>query len=624
MKFYIILALLLSCILCTSFTPNSTKPLDMIRFDIKNQTSQIVSLLDEMIDISGSSNKTSKYQQTKLIQLLKKVRIHYKTIEWLISYIDNESEKLIIGPPLSKLDEHIPSTIIMEPEGIQAIEEIICNDFQNENISTVKALTNQLKQHILDINGNIQSVLITDREILEALRNNIIRIYAIGLTSSDSPCFDQQLEEAVQSWNITGKYILLYMPMIQNNHDLQNKITKIIGKGEAFLHRYRTIQDFDYWSFIAQYANPLYEQILYLHQQSGIELDHEVSRRNRIINYAAKTIFHSNALNPMAYSRNQYEVFSDEKKELGKILFYDVALSKNYKMSCATCHNPSIAFTDGETKSKGSLPGTHTQRNAPTLINSALSTKYFYDMSTSYLEEQIEHVVNNSIEFNTDYMEISSRLSQNQDINELMKKIYPKSSNNTISSGLISSALAMYIRSLISFESPVDSLLRGDSIKKYSILNGKHLKKVKDGFNIFMGKAQCGTCHFPPTFSGLVPPLYNDNDSEIIGVPSHSTSKILDPDIGRAGVYKYSSIIYNHAFKTPGIRNIAKTSPYMHNGVYKSLQQVIDFYNNGGGIGLGIKLSNQTLPANALNLHKKEKENLIHFMNALNSPVSNY
>lgn len=624
MKFYIILALLLSCILCTSFTPNSTKPLDMIRFDIKNQTSQIVSLLDEMIDITGSSNKTSKYQQTKLIQLLKKVRIHYKTIEWLISYIDNESEKLIIGPPLSKLDEHIPSTIIMEPEGIQAIEEIICNDFQNENISTVKALTNQLKQHILDINGNIQSVLITDREILEALRNNIIRIYAIGLTSSDSPCFDQQLEEAVQSWNITGKYILLYMPMIQNNHDLQNKITKIIGKGEAFLHRYRTIEDFDYWSFIAQYANPLYEQILYLHQQSGIELDHEVSRRNRIINYAAKTIFHSNALNPMAYSRNQYEVFSDEKKELGKILFYDVALSKNYKMSCATCHNPSIAFTDGETKSKGSLPGTHTQRNAPTLINSALSTKYFYDMSTSYLEEQIEHVVNNSIEFNTDYMEISSRLSQNQDINELMKKIYPKSSNNTISSGLISSALAMYIRSLISFESPVDSLLRGDSIKKYSILNGKHLKKVKDGFNIFMGKAQCGTCHFPPTFSGLVPPLYNDNDSEIIGVPSHSTSKFLDPDIGRAGVYKYSSIIYKHAFKTPGIRNISKTSPYMHNGVYKSLQQVIDFYNNGGGIGLGIKLSNQTLPANALNLHKKEKENLIHFMNALNSPVSNY
>jgi cytochrome c peroxidase len=624
MKFYIILTLLLSCILCTSFTPNSTKPLDIIRFDIKNQTSHIISLLDEMIDITGSSNKTSKHKQLKLIQLLKKVRIHYKTIEWLISYVDNESEKLIIGPPLPKLDEHIPSTIILEPEGIQAIEEIICNDFRNENISTVKALTNQLKQHILDINGNIQSVLITDREILEALRNNIIRIYAIGLTSSDSPCFDQQLEEAIHSWNISGKYILLYMPMIQNNHDLQNKITKIIGKGEAFLYRYRTIEDFDYWSFIAQYANPLYEQILYLHQQSGIELDHEVSRRNRIINYAAKTIFHSNALNPMAYSRNQYEVFSDVKKELGKILFYDVALSKNYKMSCATCHNSSIAFTDGETKSKGSLPGTHTQRNAPTLINSALSTKYFYDMSTSYLEEQIEHVVNNSIEFNTDYMEISSRLSQNQNINELMKKMYPKSSNNTISSGLISSALAMYIRSLISFESPVDSLLRGDSITKNSILNGKHLKKVKDGFNIFMGKAQCGTCHFPPTFSGLVPPLYNDNESEVLGVPSHSTSKIIDPDIGKAGVYKYSSPIYKHAFKTPGLRNISLTSPYMHNGVYKNLQQVVDFYNNGGGNGLGIQLSNQTLPSNALNLNKKEKENLIHFMNALNSPVSNY
>ena len=595
----------------------------MIRFDIKNQTSQIVSLLDEMIDITRSSNKTSKYQQTKLIQLLKKVRIHYKTIEWLISYIDNESEKLIIGPPLSKLDEHIPSTIIMEPEGIQAIEEIICNDYQNENISTVKVLTNQLKQHILDINGNIQSVLITDREILEALRNNIIRIYAIGLTSSDSPCFDQQLEEAVQSWNITGKYILLYMPMIQNNHELQNKITKIIGKGEAFLHRYRTIEDFDYWSFIAQYANPLYEQILYLHQQSGIELDYQVSRRNRIVNYTAKTMFHSNAINPMAYSRNQFEVFSNEKMEIGKLLFYDVSLSKNFNMSCATCHNPSLAFTDGEAKSKGSLPGTTTQRNSPTLINSALSTKYFYDMSTSYLEEQIEHVVNNTIEFNTDYLEISSRLSQNQNIKELLSRINPNS-NQTLSSGLISSSLAMYIRSLISFESPVDSLLRGDSISKNSKYQGKHLNKVKSGFNIFMGKAQCGTCHFPPTFSGLVPPLYHDNESEVLGVPSHSTSKIIDPDIGKAGVYKYSSPIYKHAFKTPGLRNISLTSPYMHNGVYKNLQQVVDFYNNGGGNGLGIQLSNQTLPSNALNLNKKEKENLIHFMNALNSPVSNY
>ena len=96
MKFYIILALLLSCILCTSFTPNSTKPLDMIRFDIKNQTSQIVSLLDEMIDITGSSNKTSKYQQTKLIQLLKKVRIHYKTIETMNKIMSIKIHKVII------------------------------------------------------------------------------------------------------------------------------------------------------------------------------------------------------------------------------------------------------------------------------------------------------------------------------------------------------------------------------------------------------------------------------------------------------------------------------------------------------------------------------------------------
>jgi cytochrome c peroxidase len=157
-------------------------------------------------------------------------------------------------------------------------------------------------------------------------------------------------------------------------------------------------------------------------------------------------------------------------------------------------------------------------------------------------------------------------------------------------------------------------VLRGE---KSALLTGKNLQKVKNGFNLFMGKAACGTCHFPPTFSGLVPPHFTDMESEVLGVPTHPTSKKIDPDLGKGAIYKYKSPIYAHAFKTPGLRNISRTAPYMHNGAYRTLQEVMDFYNRGGGIGIGTDVPNQTLPSEKLNLTKQEIAEIIAFMNAL-------
>ena len=132
-----------------------------------------------------------------------------------------------------------------------------------------------------------------------------------------------------------------------------------------------------------------------------------------------------------------------------------------------------------------------------------------------------------------------------------------------------------------------------------------------------MGKAKCATCHFIPLFNGVTPPKYIVSESEVLGVPVSLADSTLDPDPGYYGVIGVDA--YKHAFKIPTIRDINKTAPYMHNGIYQTLDQVMEFYNKGGAAGLGIHLPNQTLSEENLQLTEKEKEDIIAFMNSLES-----
>ena len=175
--------------------------------------------------------------------------------------------------------------------------------------------------------------------------------------------------------------------------------------------------------------------------------------------------------------------------------------------------------------------------------------------------------------------------------------------------------MGAYVSSLVSFNSPFDKSL----LKESSDLESNEI----NGFNIFMGKGMCATCHFPPTFSGLVPPYYNENESEVIGVPYTIKAKEIDKDFGRAlnGIPGEMSEIYKNSFKTVGLRNVAYTAPYMHNGVYNTLDEVMDFYNNGGGIGHGLDIPNQTLPFDSLNLNEDEIKDVIAFMQTLSDTI---
>src|SRR5690606_6957274 len=116
-------------------------------------------------------------------------------------------------------------------------------------------------------------------------------------------------------------------------------------------------------------------------------------------------------------------------------------------------------------------------------------------------------------------------------------------------------------------------------------------------------------------FSGITPPKYMGSEAEVIGVPLSVTDSVIDPDRGWYDIVGIDS--YKHAFKTPTVRNVGQTAPYMHNGIYHTLEEVMEFYNNAGPVGLGFELENLTLSEDSLQLSDTEIDHIIQFMESL-------
>jgi cytochrome c peroxidase len=250
----------------------------------------------------------------------------------------------------------------------------------------------------------------------------------------------------------------------------------------------------------------------------------------------------------------------------GKQLFFDKSLSASNTRSCATCHQPDKYFTDGLTKN-GSLLGGPLPRHTPGLTYAGFQHAQFWDGRAKTLEEQI--------------------------ITVLKSKEEMGAADSSITNEKVD-ALAAYVRTLSPFNAPLDKYLAGD--------HNALTKQQQHGFNLFMGKAQCGTCHFAPVFNGSTPPLYERTEFEVLDKDSLDT--------GRYGFFKID--FYRNAFKTPTVRNAAATAPYMHDGRYRTLEEVIDFYDKAG-----LNTENQTMSTQPLRLTPEEKKSLVAFMQAL-------
>ena len=295
---------------------------------------------------------------------------------------------------------------------------------------------------------------------------------------------------------------------------------------------------------------------------------------------------------PLGVQADNFQVPKDnpmtkEKVALGKLLFFDVRLSVNDTLSCATCHAPDKGFTDN-------LPlfiGIHNhkgRRNSPTVINRAFSEDQFWDGRAPSLEEQAKVPLTSPTEMGMpSYDAIVAKLQKIKGYRKLFKKVFGKGINIDD----VVKAIAAFERTVISGGSKLDRYNMGED----SALSESETR----GLKLFRGKARCNSCHAGFNFTDEV--FHN------IGIGMEPGPNI---DMGRFVVTKIN--LHIAAFKTPTLRDITKTAPYMHDGRFATLEQVVDFYDDGG-------IPNPYLDREItkLNLSKQEKREIIDFLKAL-------
>jgi len=549
--------------------------------------------------------------QNALVQL----RETYKRYEFLYAYFYPRYVKSKInGAPLPHLDPFYARPSVLPPNGLQRLDELIFSDEVLENPSAVVELSRKFEKDLRPILENMKVHPMIDREIFEATRFQIIRIFTLGVSGFDTPGSLNGLQESRVSLEELKFVMLAYASQLASgNSELEEELKATFSKGVQQLAEAKSFEEFDRLHFLVDVVNPLLKQTLNLQLALGIETIDEVTSLPQSVNYQSTNLFANNFLNPYFYSSLPASEDSEEKRQLGKKLFFDKNLSASGKLSCGSCHNPQLAFTDGEVTSVANNGKDRLQRNSPTLVNSIYATRFFSDMRARKFSDQMEHVVSDHKEFDTDFISILNKLESDSIYSKEFSKVFGRSG---ISKNNFSEALISYLISLRGFNSEFDAYVRKEQA---------HLDpKIKNGFNLFMGKAACGTCHFPPTFAGLVPPHFNDSESEVLGVLDQPLGD-LDQDRGRFnnGLPKEEGVcFYEFSFKTPTVRNVAITAPYFHNGAYPALEDVVDFYDHGGAVGLGIELPHQTLAGDSLHLSSEEKEALQAFMESLTNKNS--
>jgi cytochrome c peroxidase len=280
--------------------------------------------------------------------------------------------------------------------------------------------------------------------------------------------------------------------------------------------------------------------------------------------------------------------YTPEKTELGKKLYFDTRLSVTSAQSCASCHSPGFGWGDGLAVGVGHGMA-KLGRHSPTIVNAAWGAIFMWDGRLATLEEQALGPIQAAGEMNMPLEQLMERLASIGEYKPLFAAAFP---GEGMSAKTLAKAIATYERTVVSERAPFDLWIEGNE-KAIS-------EEAKRGFAVFDGKAMCSACHEGWNFT-------NDGFQDI-GLPSK--------DIGR-GEFMPGVIKMQHAFKTPGLREIARRSPFMHDGSLATLEAVVEHYDRGG-----VDRPSRSDLMKPLGLTAQEKSDLVAFMKTLTSNLS--
>lgn len=326
--------------------------------------------------------------------------------------------------------------------------------------------------------------------------------------------------------------------------------------------------------------------------------------------------------NPQSVDENGFPRKDDPKVQLGIMLYFDSRLSGDAGISCADCHNPTLGWSEGQALCRG-YPGTVHWRNCQSVVNSAYYAKLFWDGSSTSLEAQARTAATGAVAGNGEEDMMEERLAQ---ISEYIKRFQEVFGTELPQMGDAWKAIAAFERTIYQVDTPFDRYMKGDK----ATLS----EKAKKGLELFQGKADCIQCHNGPFFT--------DEKYYNLGVPENPE---FDEDPQRQITFRfqqYAKGVYEEIyrttkidlglyylmkqredmgkFRTPTLRYLIYTPPYMHNGVFFTLEEVVDFYNQGGGEDQVEKLygfSTKTKKLKPLNLTDEEKAALVAFLESL-------
>ena len=594
-------------------------------FKLKEPVSYIVNYKQRIIDFKNNQKellnliqKNDSFSENTTGLIMKKIRenrLKLKEIDFWLRYLEPVAYKKINGPlPVeweTEVFEKWEAPYKRDGYGLTLAEIYLSEKVINKD-TLVNLIKPTLPATDVFLHDSISRNLNSYHHFFLANRLFILNLAAIYTTGFECPDPDNVIPELLYMLTSVRD---LYKAFDQNfpSYKINNNYISLFEKTIAFVQEQPgDISRFDHFSFLQNFINPLYR----LNAEMIINYDVRSTNFNDYsLNRNSMSIFDKS----LYRGQNQKGVFigidnEEQLKELkavGKLLFFDPILSGNNKRSCASCHKPTQYFTDTTVTTNLQFDQKNLiSRNTPSLVNAVYNHLMMLDGKHTTLENQARDVITNPLEMGSQEAEVLKKVLSCEEYKKVFKKYLKETPQfETVNLEHISSALILYYADLSSYYSPFDHAIN----EKKPVSN-----EIKNGFNLFMSKAQCATCHFVPQFNGVKPP-YIGSEFEVIGTPSDTSFKKLSADKGRYAINPAKET--NAAFRTGSIRNAASTKPYMHNGVFNTLGEVIDFYDAGGGSGKGISIINQTLSSDSLKLTKQEKNDIITFIKSLNEEI---